>query len=176
MNIMQVIIIAISLGVDAFSIAICFGMFNIPFKKGVFFASVVGTLHFIMPLFANNISLWVNKYLFISSDKILGLVFIVLIIKMIYDIFQKEESNYRFNYFELIIYAISVSLDSFTMGLGLRNITSNIYIASLIFSIVSFTLCILGKKLGSISYNSFGKAAKIIGLIVMIIIATIHIV
>ena len=89
---MLVIIIAISLSMDAFSLALAYGTLNLN-KKDIYKLSlVVGFYHFFMPLlglFFGNIIL---KY--VSNPNFLVFVILFIIgIEMIYETFKEEKTS-----------------------------------------------------------------------------------
>ena len=57
--IINIILIAVSLSIDAFVLATAYGINNIKVKKAIITAVVVGTFHFFMPLIGNiMMNLW----------------------------------------------------------------------------------------------------------------------
>ena len=71
------------------------------------------------------------------------------------------------------MFGLSVSIDSLTVGIGLKAITNNYLLSSTIFSICSFMFTYLGLILGNIIENRVGSYSKLLGGIILIIIAII---
>ena len=126
--------VGIGLSMDAFSLSLSIGTTS-P-KKNIIIktALVVGIFHFFMPILGYSIG---N----ILKDKIIGinyltfLIFIFLSIEMYRN--RNEEKTNILNIITILIIALSVSIDSFTVGIvfGLNN--EYIIVSSIIFSIIS---------------------------------------
>ena len=176
MNILLILLVALSLAIDAFSLAVSFGFFNINLKKSLIFALIVGIFHFIMPILGLNFATLIEKLIIISYNKLLFLIFLFITIEMVISYFSKESKEYNFNYLNLVLYAFSVSLDSFTIGLGLKGITDYYIIACLIFAIIAFLFTYIGLIIGKLSYQKLGNISKIIGIIIMICLTIRHLI
>ena len=72
-----------------------------------------------------------------------------------------------------LIFGLSVSIDSLSVGIGLKAITNNYYLSSTVFSLSSLTFTYLGLLLGNIIGKKIGSYSKTIGGIILIIIAII---
>ena len=69
-----------------------------------------------------------------------------------------------------------VSLDSFSLGLGLKAITSNIYLAMSVFALCSFLFTYAGVVVGKFANKLLGIYANIIGAIILFIIGLCHLI
>ena len=167
-----IILIGISLSMDAFSIAIIYGIIGIPKKEIIVLSSLIGIFHFIMPLIGLILGILIENISFINLRIISAIILIYIGIDLIVSNIKKEE-NLLLNKTNMLIFALSVSLDSLTIGIGLKAITSNYIIAPLIFSICSTIFTYLGLILGSVLGKKVGKYSKIIGGLILIIIASI---
>lgn len=163
-------IIAVALSMDAFSISICMATSNLLNKKKMFFFPIiVGIFHFIMPLIGNNIGLIISINLETIANYILGLIFLILSIEVLT---SKERENYqKLNYLYLILIALTVSIDSFTVGIGLSITNKYTYLSSIIFSIISFLFTITGLTIGKFLNDKIEKRANLIGGILLIILS-----
>jgi putative Mn2+ efflux pump MntP len=93
-----------------------------------------------------------------------------LAIKSLIDIFKDSPNIYNISLYGLLILAISVSIDSFSTGLGLRAITNNYILASSIFSVFSCLFSILGYIIGSYFGKKCGSYASLIGSFLLIVL------
>ena len=66
-----IVLIGISLSMDAFSLALVYGMIGMPYKKKIVLALIVGIYHFIMPLIGLLIGLFISNISFTFSIKIM---------------------------------------------------------------------------------------------------------
>ena len=153
---------------DTFSLSLCLGSFNIRLKKGIIFSIIVGVFHFIMPILGNLFGRFINLYFSINAKYLLFGVFILLSIQMISDLFSDEENEYSASIFELITLALTVSVDSFVIGIGLNN---NILLDATIFCMLSSIFTFLGIIIGRYSYRYLGIFAKIVGIIILVFLA-----
>ena len=74
----------------------------------------------------------------------------------------------------MLLFAFGVSIDSFSVGFGIKALTNNIFIASSIFAISSFIFTEGGLLMGSIAKKLIGIYANIFGSIILLIIGIIH--
>ena len=165
---LTIIFIGIALSMDAFALSISIGSYM--FKKTIlFFSFLVGILHFILPLLGSIIGITLLYNLTINPNYLLGIVLIFLLIQMLIDI-KNEKDIFINNKWELLVLAVTVSIDSFITGVGLSLISSNIIISSLIFSILAGSITFLGLLISKISTKYFGVYAKIIGIIILLLL------
>lgn len=162
---------AIGLSMDAFSLAIIYGTNGINKKKIILLSIVVGIFHFIMPNLGSILS---NAFLVnftTYSNLISGIVFLILGIEMIIS-FKEEDTKYELTgILEIIIFAIAVSIDSFSVGIALALEQANLIMAGIIFSIISATFTFMGLLLGKLLSVKTGKISKIIGIIILFVLA-----
>ena len=76
---------------------------------------------------------------------------------------------------QIILFGLAVSIDSFSVGLGLDTISKNILLSSFIFSLSIFIFTITGLFIGKKINQIFGKISTLIGGCVLILIATLYI-
>ena len=170
---MLVIIIAISLSMDAFSLALAYGTLNLN-KKDIYKLSlVVGIYHFIMPLLGLFLGNIILKYVN-NPNIIVFLILFIIGIEMIYETFKEEDIKNIVSFRQILLFGLAVSIDSFSVGIGLNVISKNYLYCSIVFSLFSLSFTyfglILGKKISSI----IGKTSTIIGGLVLVIISFIY--
>ena len=146
MHLISIIMIAVGLSMDAFSLAILYGTLNFNKRKTLTLAGSVGVFHFFMPLFGNLVGLFLLNLLPISSNIVVGIIFFTISIQMLMSIFKKEEIVDLKGTFAIILFAFTVSIDSFSIGIALVN--SNILIPIILFSITSFLFTYFGLNIG----------------------------
>ncbi len=174
MSIIMPIIVAISLSMDAFSLSLAYGTLNLEKKYINILSLIVGIYHFIMPLLGMWIGNNIIKIIPISTNTIVFIVLILIGIEMIYESFKQERSISLMKLSELLIFGLAVSLDSFSVGLGLKVIYSNPLISAIIFSISAFFFTYIGLYLGKKINDLVGKLSTIIGGIILIIIGLLY--
>lgn len=172
---MLVIIIAISLSMDAFSLALAYGTLNLN-KKDIYKLSLtVGVYHFIMPLLGLFLGSIILKY--INNPNIIVFIILFIIgIQMIYETFKEEDIKNIVCFKQMLLFGLAVSVDSFSVGIGLNVINKNYLYCSTIFSLFSLTFTYLGLILGKKINNIIGKTSTIIGGLILIIIAFMYLI
>ncbi len=173
-ELITVFIIAIALSMDTFSLSLGIGTYHFPRKKMLLFSSIVGMMHFLMPLLGNFIGNTIISFFTLSSDFLLGVILLYLAISMLIDLFKKEEKEWQLNLFSMFLFAFGVSIDSFSTGLGLQAITDNLLATVIIFSITSFCFTYLGLLIGKYANKILGIYATIFGSILLILIGIFH--
>ena len=161
-----VILLAVSLSMDAFSLSLCFGTLNLSYKKIFTFSLIVGIFHFMMPLLGMNLGDIMLKYILIDPKYITSLIFLLLGIFMIFN--KEEDSNTNLSSILSMIFALAVSIDSFAIGIGLNSIYDNHIISALTFSLFSFTFTLIGLLIGKYISNKIGNVSKIVGGLILI--------
>ena len=167
-----ILIIGISLSMDAFSLALIYGMQGISQKNKIILSLIVGIYHFIMPLIGLTFGTILDNINLISIDIIASLILIYIGIDLIISN-SKKEDRLEINKLGFIIFGLSVSIDSLTVGIGLKALTDNYLISSITFSLSSLIFTYTGLILGNIIGDKIGKYSKLIGGIILIVIAII---
>lgn len=167
-----ILLIGISLSMDAFSLALVYGIIGMKKEEKIILSLIVGIYHFIMPLIGLYFGTLIDEISFINLHIISSIILLYIGIDLIISNY-KEENNLTVSILGFIMFGLSVSIDSLTVGIGLKAITNNYLMSSLIFSISSLVFTYIGLLFGNIIGNKIGTYAKTIGGIVLIIIAII---
>lgn len=167
---LSILIIGLSLSMDAFSLALVYGMIGMNLKEKISLSLIVGTYHFIMPI----IGVFFGKILsnFINLNLVASIILIYLGIDLIISNF-KEDEKLSISKSGFLMFGLSVSIDSLMVGIGLKAITDDFFLSSIIFSITSCLFTYLGLSLGNIIGSKVGEYSKMAGGIILIILAVI---
>ena len=176
MNIILIFIIAVSLSMDAFSLSLAYGTISMSKKEIRLLSIIVGVYHFFMPILGMLIGKFIFNIMHISGDLIVLIIFSFIGINMIIESLKKEEKVKKMKLGEMILFGLAVSIDSFSVGIGINNISNNFIICSSIFSITSFLFTYIGLKLGNKLNQLIGKIATIVGGVVLILFGLIYII
>lgn len=167
-----ILLIGISLSMDAFSLSLIYGIIGIKPKEKILLSLIVGIYHFIMPLIGLSFGSLINSISFINLHIIAAIILLYIGVDLIISNFKEEELP-NISILGFILFGLSVSIDSLTVGIGLKAITNNYLLSSLVFSISSLIFTYIGLLLGNIIGKRIGNYAKTLGGIVLIIIAFI---
>ncbi len=176
MSLVMVIMIAVSLSMDAFSLSLAYGTLNLEKKMIQLLSFIVGTYHFFMPLLGMWIGNKILSFLPIGPNIVVFLVLLVIGIEMIIESFKQTRAVHFMKFSELLLFGLAVSLDSFSVGLGLRAIYSKPIICSIIFSVASFLFTYLGLYLGKKINDMVGRISTRIGGIALICIGIFYLI
>ena len=176
MNIILIFIIAVSLSMDAFSLSLAYGTISMSKKEIRLLSIIVGIYHFFMPILGMLIGKFIFNIMHISGDLIVLIIFSFIGINMIIESLKKEEKVKKMKLGEMILFGLAVSIDSFSLGIGINNISDNFIMCSSIFSITSFMFTYIGLKLGNKLIQLIGKIATIVGGVVLILFGIIYII
>ena len=173
-EIVSILLIGISLSMDTFSLSL--SVASIPSKTNniKYLPLFVGVFHFFMPLLGNIIGLSIVNFLNLASNIILGSVLIILGLNLAFHYFKDETAEIKLNLLGIIIFALSVSIDSFSVGLGINDITKNYILASILFAFCSASFTYLGIIIGKYSNKIIGKYAIILGILLLLFLGIFH--
>ena len=174
MNIILIFLIAVSLSMDAFSLSLAYGTISMSKKEINTLSIIVGIYHFFMPILGMLIGKFVFDIMHINGDLIVLIIFGFIGINMIIESFKKEEKVSKMKFMEMILFGFAVSIDSFSVGIGINNISNNFIMCSIIFSLTSFLFTYIGLILGNKLNQLIGKISTILGGITLIILGIIY--
>ena len=174
MNIILIFFIAISLSMDAFSLSLAYGTINLRKRDISILSIMVGIYHFFMPILGMFIGSYITKYIHIGEDLIILIIFSLIGINMIIESRKDQEKAKYMKLGEMLLFGFAVSIDSFSVGIGLNNISDNFIMCSSIFSLTSFIFTYLGLKLGKKLNLLIGKVATLLGGIALILFGIIY--
>lgn len=173
MSLFELLIISISLAMDAFTVSMMYGI-SMPerdIKKQSFIAFYFGFFQALMPFFGYHLGCVFSK-LVQAYDHYIAFIFLMIVgIRMLKDAFSEEETSYNFHFFDLTILAIATSIDAFAIGMTFAFLEVSIYKALFIIGIITFLLCLIALQIGNYLNNKFQNKALIFGGIVLILIA-----
>ncbi len=170
-TIILIFLIAISLSMDAFFLSLAYGSLSLNKKIMYILSSVVGLYHFLMPIFG----ILFGELLQIKSNYIVSIIFFIIGINMILEV-RKEKDIKPLSLFYMLLFGFSVSIDSFTIGIGLSKIMEFTFLCPIMFSLVSFIFTYIGLLLGKKINELIGNISVILGGITIIILGVYYII
>ena len=170
-TILIILLIGISLSMDAFSLAIIYGTYGLSKKNEILLSVIVGVFHFFMPLIGLFFGGILMKYFIFSINLVVGIIFGIIGISMIISGLRNEDVKLFVNLVGFLLFGLSVSIDSLTTGIGLSLISNNYLLVSSVFMIVSGVFTYIGLIFGGVLNKKFGSYANVMGGIIMIVLA-----
>lgn len=163
-ELMTLIIMAFALGLDAFSISLGMGMVSMRLRQMFYIGIVIGIFHVIMPLLGMAIGRFLSERFGSISTIAGGLLLVGLGFHIIYSsLFGEEDSKIAPAGFGLILFSLSVSLDSFSVGLSLGIYGARTVATVVIFGVVSMLLTWAGLLLGNHVKTWLGTYGEVLG-------------
>ena len=168
-----VFIMAVSLSMDAFSLALAYGTLGMSNKDNAFLALIVGLFHLIMPLigmFIGEVAISLFKF---EADIVVALILSFIGIQMVVSSFKNDEVIKPLKFSDFFLFALAVSIDSLTLGITLPNMGLNVIISPLVFAFVSCLFTFVGLIIGNKVENLLRKIATIIGGVALVLIGLV---
>ena len=169
MKIIEIILIGISLAMDAMAISICKGLRNNNIKHGITVSLFFSLFQFIMPIigyyFGNILSTKIINYQSYFSSILLIIIGILMIKE---DSFTDLDS--KLNIKELLLLSVATSIDALVIGISFSFMNNNIILSSTIIGIITFIISLIGYFLGHLFNKKAHQYSNIIGGITLIII------
>lgn len=166
------IIIAVALGMDAFSLGIGIGMMGIRLKTVLRVSLTIGFFHVVMPLIGILIGVYLTSVIGDIATVIGGLILCLLGIHMLWNSFSDAVSTYstaRTAGFSLFLMAVSVSLDSLSVGLSFGLFAVDAIFAVIVFGIIGTIMAGIGLMLGKKMGDWLGHYGEAVGGLILLI-------
>ncbi len=167
---LMTIIIGISLSMDAFSLSLIYGTIGLNKDRILTLSIIVGLYHFFVPLLGLSLGNIITKYLIININILVSIIFTIIGIEMLISSLKEKKDKIFSTLPGFFLFGLSVSIDSFSVGIGLKGINSDYLQVSFIFLLVSFLFTYLGSNLGNKLNRRFGEVSTIGGGLLLIVL------
>lgn len=158
------IIMALALGMDAFSVGLGMGSFKLRLKSIVTIGTTVGIFHVWMPYLGILSGAFLSGQFGTFASFVGAVLLLFLGLQMFLSGLRgKEEAIVAPVGIGLLLFATSVSLDSFSVGLSLGMIGARAFIAIICFGAAACILTISGLLIGRKVHSFLGKYSFVIG-------------
>ena len=174
MSILEILLIAVGLAMDAFAVAICKGlsMKKINLKKTLIIGIYFGLFQAIMPAVGYFLGSFFENLVIQVDHWIAFILLSVIGINMIKEVFSKddEQCNDSVDFGTMVVLAIATSIDALAVGITFAFLKTNIIISALTIGIVTFLISVAGVKIGNKFGDKFEKKSKFAGGLILIFI------
>ena len=171
MGVLELILIAVGLAMDAFAVSVCKGlsMSKMEWKKAVIIGLYFGGFQALMPLIGYVLGVGFEDKIK-SLDHWIAFILLVFIgINMIKEAFEtKEESNDKIDFKTMIILAIATSIDALAVGVTFAFLNVNIMLAISLIGIITFIISMIGVKIGNVFGDKYETKAELAGGFILI--------
>jgi manganese efflux pump family protein len=163
-ELLTLILMAFALGMDAFSVGLGMGMFNLRLRQILKIGITIGIFHVWMPLVGMIAGKFLSNQFGTIATYIGGGLLLVLGVQMIWSSFKKEDSSVITPVgFGLMVFAFSVSLDSFSVGLTLGIYQAKTVLVLMCFGVAATILTWCGLLVGRKVQNFIGPYSEALG-------------
>ncbi|MCC2683663.1 MAG: rane protein [Paenibacillaceae bacterium] len=167
---LTILVMSVALGMDAFSLGVGIGMKGIRLLDILKVSTVIALFHIIMPLMGIFTGKYMSTLLGGVAVAIGGGLLIVLGGHMIYSSIRGEQVK-SFDHRSLgglLLFALMVSMDSFSVGVSLGMFYTDLLLAVLLFGVFGGAMSILGLLLGRRLSHWTGEYGEAIGGIILL--------
>ncbi|WP_408008639.1 manganese efflux pump MntP family protein [Pseudalkalibacillus sp. A8] len=163
-ELITLIIMAIALGMDAFSMGLGMGMIQLRLRQIYKIGLLIGIFHMIMPLLGMSIGKQLSLHFGNLATWIGGGLLVALGVQMILSSLRSTDEPFITpKGFGIWLFSLSVSLDSFSVGLSLGIFGAKVIITILLFGIISMGLTWIGLLIGTKTQKWFGSYSEALG-------------
>lgn len=178
MGIVELLLIAAGLSMDAFAVSICkgLGMKKVNLKVAFVLALFFGGFQALMPLIGWALG---SQFLWLISPIDHWIAFVLLAViggKMLWEALHDEEGEDdgkpadKIELGEFFILAVATSIDALAVGISFAALAVDIVPSILIIGVVTFCFTIAGVFVGNFFGSRYEKPASIVGGVVLILI------
>lgn len=172
MNLIELILIAVGLSMDAFAVSICKGISigKATIRDAVIVGLFFGGFQAFMPIIGYYIGESFHGFIESFSYIIAAALLIILGLRMIKESREEKESTKSLDFKNLILLSIATSIDSLAVGISFSLTGVTLLPAVLIIGLVTFIISFIGVKSGSFFGMKFQSGAEIFGGVILILI------
>lgn len=174
MNLIEIIALAIALGIDCMVVSFSQGLSlsSNRIKNSLILAATMGFCQGIMPVFGYFGTEMISKYIAPYSQWLVFAIFMTLGLKFIYEAFKdKEEKVCCIDLKCLAAMGIATSIDAFASGITLKLTYTPLLISAFIIGLMSFYMSAKGFWLAVFFQKLPSKFLEILGGVILIIMA-----
>lgn len=174
MTLFELFLIAVGLSMDAFAVSICKGlsMQTLNKKHALIIGLYFGGFQALMPFIGYSLGVHFQNTI-IAYDHWIAFVLLCLIgINMIKESRDDEEESVdpSVDFKEMIVLAVATSIDALAVGVTFAFLQVNIAPAVSFIGIITFTLSVIGVKVGNVFGMKYKAKAEFSGGLILILI------
>lgn len=173
MEIGELIVLSLGLGMDAFAVSICKGlsMKKMNWKKALIIGLYFGGFQAIMPVLGYSLSKGFENFVTSIDHWIAFILLSIIGGKMVKDAFSPENSencNEDVGVKTMIVLAIATSIDALAVGITFAFLNVNLILAIALIGSITFFLSVIGTKVGNVFGDRYENKAELLGGVILI--------
>ena len=176
MNFIELLLIAVGLSMDAFSVSICKGLTTKKFswRMAIICGLWFGLFQMLMPIVGYFLGAQFQEMIEAYDHWIaFGLLFLIganMIREAIWGKKEEGEHNGALDFKTMFLLAIATSIDALAVGVSFACIQVQLWSSVLIIGLTTFLFSVLGVKIGNVFGSKYEKSAGVVGGIILILI------
>lgn len=173
MSLFDLIMIGISLSMDAFAVSICKGLSvrKVQLSHALICGAWFGAFQAIMPSLGYFLGSRFEHLLNSVGPWVAFILLAVIGVNMVRESFGGDEAvDNDFSAKAMLPLAVATSIDAFAVGVGFAAMEANIVVAALLIGCTTFTLSAIGVKVGAVFGDKYRAISERIGGVVLILI------
>lgn len=176
MGILELLLLAVGLAMDAFAVAICKGlaMERITLKEMAVVGLWFGAFQGLMPALGWLLGSAFEQYI-VAFDHWVAFILLGLIgFNMIREAMDREEEHAdgSLAFRTMLVLAVATSIDALAVGVTFAFLQVKILLAALLIAVITFGISALGVRIGSIVGCRYQRKAEFVGGVILILLGT----
>ena len=176
MNFIELLLIAVGLSMDAFSVSICKGLTTKKFSWrmalvcGLWFGFFQALMPIIGYFLGAQFQEMIEAYDHWIAFSLLFLIGANMIREAVWGKKEEGENNGALDFKTMFLLAIATSIDALAVGVSFACIQVKLWSSVIIIGLTTFVFSVLGVKIGNVFGSKYEKSAGIVGGIILILI------
>ncbi len=175
MGLIEIILIAIGLSMDAFAVSITLGLSvrKLKMKEVLLPGLYFGFFQALMPFTGYFAGVYFASKIHFLDHWIAFVLLVIIGGKMIKDSFEKDEEKVKENPFQfitLMLLAVATSIDALSVGVAFAFLEVNIWTTILIIGLTTFCIALIGVKIGNMCGAKYKSKAEFFGGAVLVLL------
>ena len=173
----KVLLISISLAMDAFAVSICKGLClkDLNIRKQIKIGFYFGIFQAIMPIVGYYIGDLFDELLLAIDHYVVFVLLIIIGVSMIMEtiVNKKESFDEQINFKSMFIPALATSIDALAVGFSFAFMKVNLWTSVVTIGIVAYLFTYIGVMIGYKVGSKYENKAKVVGGVILILIAIV---
>ena len=176
MNFIELLLIAVGLSMDAFSVSICKGLTTKKFSWrmalvcGLWFGFFQALMPIIGYFLGAQFQEMIEAYDHWIAFSLLFLIGANMIREAVWGKKEEGENNGALDFKTMFFLAIATSIDALAVGVSFACIQVKLWSSVIIIGLTTFVFSVLGVKIGNVFGSKYEKSAGVVGGIILILI------
>ena len=171
MDLIELLLTAVGLSMDAFAVAMCKGlsMRRFRIRNAVLVGVYFGVFQALMPLIGYFVGINFAGYIEAFDHWIAFALLVFLGIRMAYESFgDADEANDALDFETMLVLSVATSIDALAAGFSFAVLKINIFSAVAAIGAITFALSALGVKIGAVFGEKYKRTAELCSGIILI--------